>query len=81
MKQVDPILYLLATLVLLFTILLFVSAKFLTNDGQTFQVMSGLLTGFAGAFLGRVKPPDPANLPPGSKATASVETITPPEKP
>ena len=28
------------------------------NDGQTFQVISGLLTGFAGAFFMRIKAPD-----------------------
>ena len=58
LKQLDSILYLLAAMVVFFTILLFVSARFLTNDGQTFQVISGLLTGFAGALLGRVKPAD-----------------------
>lgn len=46
---------LLSTLVVFFTILLLLCSKFFPNDGQTFQVISGLLTGFAGALLMRIK--------------------------
>lgn len=74
LKQLDHVLYLLAAMVIFFTVLLFVSAKFLTNDGQTFQVVSGLLTGFAGALLGRVKPADPK--PPSTTITESVAVAT-----
>lgn len=31
-------------------------SKWSPNDGQTFQMICGLTTGFAGACLGRVKP-------------------------
>lgn len=76
LKQIDSILYLLAAMIVFFTALLFLSSIFLASDGQTFQVISGLLTGSMGAFLARVKPADPALPPPGSRST--VETITPP---
>ena len=39
-----------------FTILLVAISKWSPNDGQTFQVVSGLLTGFSGAFFARMKP-------------------------
>lgn len=74
MFRLEPILYLLAGMVIFFTVLLFVSAKFLTNDGQTFQVISGLLTGFAGALLARVKPAD------GGKKDDHGEPAEPPAK-
>ncbi len=78
LKQIDSILYLLAAMVIFFTVLLFISAKFMENDSQTFQVVASLVTGFAGAFLARVKPPEPKDPPPGSRSTATLETITPP---
>ena len=62
-KQIDAVVYLLAAMVVFFTGLLFISALYLTNDGQTFQVISGLDTGFAGALLLRVKPADPKKAP------------------
>jgi len=55
-KQLDPVLLLLAAMIFVFTGLLIVIAEILKNDGQTFQVISGLLTGFSGAFLGRIMP-------------------------
>ena len=60
-KNLDAIDMLLFLGIVLFTALIMVIAKFYPNDGQTFQVVSGLLTGFAGAFLARIKPnPDPS---------------------
>ena len=81
LKQIDAVVYLLAILVVFFTLLLFVSAKFLENDAQTFQVVSGALTGVLGALLMRVKPQEQKDPPPGSRATATLETITPPAPP
>lgn len=64
MKTVDPILIVLALMIFAFTALLFSCAIFLKNDGQTFQVISSLLTGFSGAFLGRIMPKKDADHPP-----------------
>lgn len=56
MKAVDPILYLLliATFASL-GLLIFVEFKF-PSDGQVFQLIAGLVTGFSAAFFLRVKP-------------------------
>lgn len=70
MKQLEPVLLLLAAMVIFFTGLLIWSSTHLANDGQTFQVLSGLVTGFAGAFLMRVKP----------RADRPQEPETPPEE-
>jgi hypothetical protein len=52
----DPVLLLLLLSTFGFAgMMIFVEFKF-PNDGQVFQVMSGLTTGFAGAVLARVKP-------------------------
>jgi hypothetical protein len=52
--------------------------KAFPNDGQIFQVISGLVTGFAGAFFMRVKPqssrPEPAS--PGEKVTVTEQRST-----
>lgn len=50
--RTDPILKLLLGGILFFTVVILYTQKYFPNDGQTFQVFSGLLTGFAGAFLG-----------------------------
>lgn len=65
-SHVDPIMWLLFAGIVFFTLLLVAISKWSPNDGQTFQVLSGLLTGFAGAFFGRMKPsgaPEPARTP------------------
>lgn len=60
-KNIEPIVFLLFGGIIFFTLLLVAISKWSPNDGQTFQVVSGLLTGFAGAFMMRVKPLDAAN--------------------
>ena len=55
-NRLDPITVLLATLVLILVVLLLIQAHIHPNDGQTFQVLASLLSGFAGALLARVKP-------------------------
>ena len=55
-NRLEPVLLLLATMIVFFTVLLFVSARWFPNDGQTFQAIASLLSGFSGAFLMRVKP-------------------------
>lgn len=56
MLKLEPVLVLLAALVVFFAVLLISCAHFFPTDGQTFQVISGLVTGFSGALLMRVKP-------------------------
>ena len=91
-QRVEPIVMLLAGLVVFFTLLLVGVAKFMAMDGQTFQVVSGLVTGFAGALLMRVKPraaADPSGdpLPEGTTRKTEVqsavhtETVVPPAAP
>lgn len=52
---IDRILYLLFGGMVLFAVLLiFVNYQF-KEDGQSFQVFAGLLTGFSGAFFAKIK--------------------------
>ncbi len=75
--RVEPIVYLLFAAVVFFTLLLVAISKWSPNDGQTFQVVSGLVTGFAGALLMRVKPPDlRPQLPPGTTQVTDKTTVT-----
>ena len=75
MPKIEPVLYLLTFLVLVFTCSLFASEHFFPNDGQIFQVVSNLLSGFGGALLMRVKPaaktPDD---PPGTTLSSTAST-------
>ena len=81
-KQIDAVVYLLTFLVIFFTVLLLVCAQFLTSDGQTFQVISGALTGVLGALLMRVKPQEHKEPSPGSsRATATFEAGAPADPP
>lgn len=79
-EAVEPVLLLLAGLMIFFTATLFACEHFFNNDGQVFQVMSGLLTGISGAFLMRIKPRGPNAIPdPDNTTTAStVTTVTTP---
>ena len=43
---------------------LIVSDRALKADAQVFQVIAGVLTGFVGGFLARVKPPEDKKVPP-----------------
>ena len=46
------------------------------DDAQIFQVVASVLTGFLGAFLGRVKPAAPDPPPPGTVRSTSIEQVT-----
>jgi hypothetical protein len=79
MKQIDPVLWLLAALIVFSACLVIYCEHMFPMDGQVFQVMSSLVSGFAGALLMRVKPATPAEAvatPPIS--TGPVTTVTPP---
>ena len=69
-EPLEPILKMLAALMIFFTAMLFISERFFTSDGQIFQVISGLLTGISGAFLMRIKPR--ASLTPDSASTVTT---------
>lgn len=55
MKALDPVLKMLFLGIIFFTGVLFVSERFFPMDGQIFQVVAGLLTGFSGAFFMGIK--------------------------
>lgn len=83
--SMEPVLILLFVGILFFTGMLFVADKWYPNDGQLFQVVSGLLTAFGGAFMTRIKPKgdDPVALSsttttmregqPGSTSTTTLQ--------
>ena len=54
--NVEPIDKLLFGAIIFLVLVLVVVSKWSPNDGQTFQVISGLLTTFSGAFVGRMVP-------------------------
>lgn len=66
-NRIDPIIRALFLAVFLYTLLLLAIAKLMPNDGQTFQVISTILSGFSGALLGRIHP-GKAQAAPGDKA-------------
>jgi len=75
--KVETIDKLLLAGVLFFTLLLVAISKWSPNDGQTFQVISGLLTGFAGAFFARLKTGADKKTPPvNTTATATAQEGT-----
>jgi hypothetical protein len=55
-RKVEPVVLLLFVGMVVFTVALFACETYFPNDGQMFQVVAGLLTGFSGAFFMRVKP-------------------------
>lgn len=55
-EPVEPVVYLLFVGIVFFTLILFAAEHFFNNDSQLFQVIAGVLTGFAGGFLARIKP-------------------------
>lgn len=63
----DPIIWMLFGGTVFFTCVLLAVAWLFKTDGQTFQAIASLLSGFAGALLTRIKPPtkpDPSSPPP-----------------
>lgn len=56
MSRIDPVLWLLFFGLVFFTGVLLAVAHFDATDGQTFQVVSSLVAGFAGSFFTRLKP-------------------------
>lgn len=84
-QKIEPIIYLLFGAVVFFSLMLVGISKWSPNDGQTFQCISTLVSGFAGALMMRVKPPDTRQpLPPGStqvKETTSVTQVAEEPKP
>jgi hypothetical protein len=55
-NKVEPVVVLLFLGMVFFTFMLFASEKWFPSDGQMFQVVAGLLSGFSGAFFMRIKP-------------------------
>lgn len=55
-EGVEPIIKLMAALIVFFTLVLIFCEYVFPQDGQVFQVFCGILTGITGAILIRVKP-------------------------
>lgn len=55
-EKIEPIMLLLAALVLIFTGVLIGAEWAFKDDAQIFQVVASILTGLSGAFMGRIKP-------------------------
>ena len=79
LSKLDPVLILLFMGIMVFTVILLFCEYFFKTDGQIFQVISGIVTGFAGAFFGRMKPttdhPDQASS--TSSTTVSTTVAVP----
>jgi len=56
MTKIDPILLLLALMVLFFTVTLIVTAIWFKPESQIITIIASLATGFAGSFFTRIKP-------------------------
>lgn len=78
--NVEPMDKLLFFGIMLFVILLIGVSKWSPNDGQTFQVLSGCLTGFVGAFLGRMQPSAKKTQPPDGVTTTQTISLTEPKE-
>lgn len=77
--RIEPVLLLLTILVLAFCGMLFAAEHWFVSDSQLFQVISGLVTGFSGALLMRVKPRSERGDPgtePDTTTTVTTPTAT-----
>jgi len=72
----DPVLIILLLATFTFVGLTIFISLHNPNDGQTFQLLGNLSTGFAGAVLGRVKPQAAHETAPGTTGITKTETST-----
>lgn len=73
-EPIEPVLLMLCGMIVFFTLLLFASEKFFGTDGQIFQVVANLLSGFGGALLMRVKPRNNETGDPPTTAQITTKT-------
>ena len=68
MQKIDPMVVLLAALLIFFTVALFFAEWWFKTDGQFYQTVAGLTTGISGALLLKITShtPKPPDLPPGN---------------
>lgn len=82
---IEPIIWLLALMVVFFAVLVVLVAKWSPSDGQVFQVISGALATIIGIFANRIMPAkrDPTtSVPPGTTITSHADqTVKTPEEP
>jgi hypothetical protein len=76
MSRIDPVLRLLAGLIVFFTFVLIACDYGFKSEGQVFQVFSGVLTGLMGAFLARIKPPAHDEVPPPGTSQTTIQATT-----
>ena len=75
--HMEPIDMLLFIGMMVFSVIIFVCNVMFPMDGQIFQVYSGILGGFAGAFFARLKD---SKHPPEEKPAASEQSTPEPPK-
>ncbi len=74
-QSVDSVDQLLLGGIVFFVLLMILVSVWEPNDGQTFQVLTGLVTGFTAAFLARLKPSEKPP-PPGTTTVTSTRQIS-----
>jgi hypothetical protein len=77
-SPVEPVLLLLAGLLVFFACAIIYCEHFFASDGQIFQVFSGVMTAISGALLMRVKPSknDQSSSPDVSAKTTTTDGKT-----
>jgi hypothetical protein len=75
-NRLDHVVVLLFVGMLVFTAILMYEAQARPNDGQTFQVIAGLLTAFSGSFFTRIKPKGDNDGPIKTKTTVDQSAGT-----
>lgn len=79
MSKLEPVLRLLAALVVFFTVCLFLATRFFPQNATLFNAIYGMANGFGGAMLLRVKPQskeeEAAGLAQTTATTATTTTI------
>jgi uncharacterized membrane protein YjjP (DUF1212 family) len=75
LDELDRVLLLLFLGIMVFTAMLFVCDMWFMSDSQLFQVIASVLTGFTGAFFGRMEPKDGNSA--GNASSAQVVPSAP----
>lgn len=80
-NRLDSVVLLLTTLIITFVGVLLWVAVNLKSDGQTFQIVSGLVTAFSGALLMRINPKQPLADPIDANVKRVIDTHTETQSP
>jgi hypothetical protein len=81
MRDLEPIIKLLAGLLVFSIVVAFAAEVFFPSDGAFFQLVSNLVSGILGALLMRTKPRDSTEPTKSTTFTTTVEETKPPQDP